>query len=93
MFASPRWGKWFITRKAKGDSTGYDRLGLKKSQKNVFFGAERLIAALHPDDVVIGGGNAKKMKKMPDGFLAGDNRNAFIGGFRMWADETKKGKG
>ncbi len=72
---------------------GYDRLGLKKWQKNVFFGAERLIAALHPDDVVIGGGNAKKLKKMPDGCRAGDNQNAFIGGFRMWADETKKGKG
>ncbi len=72
---------------------GYDRLGRKKWQKNVFFGAERLIAALHPDDVVIGGGNAKKLKKMPDGCRAGDNQNAFLGGFRMWADETKKGKG
>ncbi len=72
---------------------GFDRLGLKKWQKKVFFGAERLIAALHPDDVVIGGGNAKKLKKMPDGCRAGDNQNAFIGGFRMWAEEVKKGKG
>ncbi len=68
---------------------GFDRLGLKKWQKNVFYGAERLIAALHPDDVVIGGGNAKKLKKMPDGCRAGDNGNAFIGGFRMWANEGK----
>ncbi len=72
---------------------GFDRLGFKKWQKNVFYGAERLIAALHPDDVVIGGGNAKKLKKMPDGCRAGDNQNAFIGGFRMWADEMKDGKG
>ena len=42
---------------------GLDRLGLKKWQKNVFFGAERLIDALQPDDVVIGGGNVKKLKK------------------------------
>ncbi len=72
---------------------GFNRLGRKKWQKNVFYGAERLIAALHPDDVVIGGGNAKKLKKMPDGCRAGDNSNAFVGGFRMWADEMKKGKG
>ncbi len=67
----------------------FDRLGLKKWQKNVCFGVERLIAAIHPDDVVIGGGNAKKLKKMPDGCRAGDNANAFLGGFRMWADGMK----
>ncbi len=71
---------------------GFNRFGRKKWQKNVFYGAERLIASLHPDDVVIGGGNAKKLKKMPDGCRAGDNQNAFLGGFRMWADEMQKGK-
>ena len=30
-----------------------------------------LIAALEPDDVVIGGGNVKKLKKLPKGFPRG----------------------
>ena len=44
----------------------------------------RLIETLKPDDVVIGGGNAKKLKKLPKGWRLGDNANAFIGGFRLW---------
>jgi polyphosphate glucokinase len=66
---------------------GFKRFGRKKWQKYVFFGAARLMAALHPDDVVIGGGNAKKLKKLPPGCRAGDNANAFIGGFRLWEIE------
>jgi polyphosphate glucokinase len=45
---------------------------------------ERLIAALEPDDVVLGGGNVKKLKKLPPGCRQGDNANAFVGGFRLW---------
>jgi polyphosphate glucokinase len=70
---------------------GLRRFGRKKWQKYVFFGAARLMAALHLDDVVIGGGNAKKLKKMPPGCRAGDNANAFIGGFRLWEDEGNRG--
>jgi polyphosphate glucokinase len=47
---------------------------------------ERLIAVLEPDDVVIGGGNVKKLKKLPLGCRAGDNTNAFLGGFRLWEE-------
>jgi polyphosphate glucokinase len=43
-----------------------------------------LIAALQPDDVVLGGGNVKKLKELPRGCRAGDNANAFLGGFRLW---------
>jgi polyphosphate glucokinase len=64
------------------------RMGRKKWQKYVEFGANRLIEALHPDDVVLGGGNTKKLKKLPKGCRAGDNANAFIGGFRLW-EETR----
>jgi polyphosphate glucokinase len=60
------------------------RLGRKKWQKYVEFGTARMIEALHPDDVVLGGGNAKKLKKLPKGCRTGDNANAFIGGFRLW---------
>jgi hypothetical protein len=30
------------------------------------------------------GGNAKELKELPQKFRAGDNRNAFVGGFRLW---------
>jgi polyphosphate glucokinase len=45
---------------------------------------ERLVAALEPDDVVLGGGNVRKLKKLPAGCRAGDNANAFLGGFHLW---------
>jgi polyphosphate glucokinase len=36
---------------------------------------------------VLGGGNVKKLKELPAGCRAGDNANAFAGGFRLWAAE------
>ena len=45
---------------------------------------ERLVAALEPDDVVLGGGNVKQLKELPAGCRAGDNANAFLGGYRLW---------
>jgi polyphosphate glucokinase len=44
----------------------------------------RLRAALEPDEVVIGGGNAAKLEKLPPRTRLGDNANAFLGGFRLW---------
>jgi polyphosphate glucokinase len=49
-----------------------------------------LVAALGPDDVVLGGGNVKKLKELPHGCRAGDNANAFLGGFRLWDKESKR---
>jgi polyphosphate glucokinase len=43
-----------------------------------------LYAALLPDEIVIGGGNVKNLKELPDHCRAGDNANAFEGGFRLW---------
>jgi polyphosphate glucokinase len=43
-----------------------------------------MIQAILPDDVVLGGGNAKKLKTLPKGCRLGGNTFAFIGGFRMW---------
>jgi len=45
---------------------------------------ERFVSALHLDEAVIGGGNAKKLKKAPPDCRLGANANAFLGGFRMW---------
>jgi polyphosphate glucokinase len=47
-----------------------------------------LIAALEPDDLVLGGGNAKLLKKLPKGCRLGDNANAFLGGFRLWKEKS-----
>jgi polyphosphate glucokinase len=63
---------------------GLEKWGKKKWRRHVADVVARLIAALQPDDVVIGGGNAKKLKALPEGCRAGDNANAFLGGFRLW---------
>ena len=71
--------------------SGLKRLGRKKWQQNVEFAAERWIEGIHPDDVVLGGGNSKKLKPVPQGCRLGDNRFAFTGGFRIWQDVYEKG--
>jgi len=63
-----------------------EKRGKKKWRRQVKDVVERLVAALEPDDVVLGGGNVKKLKELPDGCRIGDNGNAFIGGFRLWEE-------
>jgi polyphosphate glucokinase len=65
---------------------GLKRLGKRKWGRHVAYGVARLIDALHPDDVVLGGGNVKKLKEMPPGCRVGQNANAFLGGFRLWEE-------
>jgi predicted NBD/HSP70 family sugar kinase len=65
---------------------GLKRLGKKKWRQYVANGVASLIAALQPDDVVLGGGNAKKLKELPPGCRVGNNANAFHGGFRLWEE-------
>ena len=67
---------------------GLQKHGKNKWRKYVVDVVERLAAALEPDDIVLGGGNVKQLKKMPKGCRPGDNANAFVGGFRLW---TKAG--
>ena len=66
---------------------GLERHGKKKWRRHVADVVARLIAALEPDETVIGGGNAKKLHALPPHSRAGDNANAFRGGFRLWGDE------
>ncbi len=47
---------------------------------------KRLKAGLQADYVVLGGGNAKRLKHLPRGVRLGANENAFVGGFRMWEE-------
>jgi polyphosphate glucokinase len=63
---------------------GLEKRGKKKWRKHVADVVEKLTQALEPDEVVLGGGNAKKLKELPPHCRLGDNFNAFLGGFRMW---------
>jgi polyphosphate glucokinase len=69
---------------------GLDRLGKKGWRKTVRDVIEHLVAALEPQDVVIGGGNASLMKNLPNGCRASSNAQAFTGGFRMWDGSRQK---
>jgi polyphosphate glucokinase len=70
---------------------GLERLGKKSWRKHVFDVVDRLAAALEPDDIVLGGGNAKILKELPPGCRLGDNANAFRGGFLMWENARRSG--
>jgi polyphosphate glucokinase len=70
---------------------GLERRGKKKWREAVSDVVARFVAALEPDDVVLGGGNVKKLKELPPGCRAGDNANAFLGGFRVW-EESRDGQ-
>jgi polyphosphate glucokinase len=63
---------------------GLERVGGKKWRKHVADVVARLTAALEADEVVLGGGNVKKLKELPPLCREGDNDNAFVGGFRLW---------
>jgi len=63
---------------------GLEKRGKKKWRRYVADVVERLVAAMEPDEVVLGGGNVRKLKKLPPGCRPGDNANAFKGGFRLW---------
>ena len=63
---------------------GRNRLGAKKWRRVVADVVAQLSKALETDYVVIGGGNARKLKKLPSNARLGNNDFAFLGGFRVW---------
>lgn len=69
---------------------GLEKYGTKKWGRFVADVVARLTAALDPDEVVLGGGNAKKLKELPPGSRMVDNTCAFRGGFRLWNDSEKR---
>ncbi|WGR92323.1 ROK family protein [Bradyrhizobium sp. ISRA443] len=71
-------------------AAGLKRRGKKKWRKSVDDVLERLFAALEPDYVVLGGGNADKIDNLPRKVRLGDNANAFEGGFRLWGKDATK---
>jgi len=65
---------------------GLKRYGKKKWRRYVTDVVEALRDALQADYVVLGGGNAKKLTRLPQWARLGDNHHAFLGGFRLWED-------
>jgi hypothetical protein len=66
---------------------GLKHSGKKKWRKHVNHIVRELQVAMSADYVVLGGGNAKKIKKLPPQTLLGSNANAFLGGFRLWSEQ------
>jgi len=71
---------------------GLEKHGKKKWRKHVADVVKQLAVALQADEVVLGGGNAHKLKALPPGCRAGDNNDAFVGGFRLWQNDTDKSR-
>ncbi|QPF87783.1 ROK family protein [Bradyrhizobium genosp. L] len=71
-------------------AAGLKKHGRKKWRRYVDDVLERLFAALEPDYIVLGGGNAEKVDNPPRKVRFGDNANAFEGGFRMWKKPKEK---
>ena len=68
---------------------GFKRLGAKKWRHAVKEVVEQLSRVLEADYIVIGGGNARKLKRLPKNARLGNNDFAFLGGFRVWRDAAK----
>jgi predicted NBD/HSP70 family sugar kinase len=64
---------------------GRERLGNRKWHREVVRVIRQLSTSLEADYVVLGGGNAARIKKLPPHVRHGNNRNAFIGGVRLWS--------
>jgi polyphosphate glucokinase len=69
---------------------GLERFGKKKWRRQVADVVGKFKNALQVDYVVLGGGNAKLIKKFPTGAIPGDNANSFRGGYRLWTETGKR---
>lgn len=68
---------------------GLERLGKKEWMRHVLFCLKQLKLSLIADYIVLGGGNAKQFDTLPAGIEHGHNRNAYLGGLRMWETDPK----
>jgi hypothetical protein len=70
-----------------GDA-GLKKFGQKRWQTEVKRVISELKKSFIADYVVLGGGNAKCVPRLPSGTVLGHNRNAFTGGARLWQNEA-----
>jgi polyphosphate glucokinase len=68
---------------------GRQRLGKKRWNRAVHDVVGLLFAALEPDYVVLGGGNARHVDELPPKTRLGHNEDAFLGGFRLWVPRKR----
>jgi predicted NBD/HSP70 family sugar kinase len=66
-----------------------ERLGKKKWRRAVKDVVQRLREAVQADDVVLGGGNVKHLKRLSDEVRRGSNANAYRGGMTLWAPSSR----
>lgn len=72
---------------------GCQRLGTRKWRDRVSAAVEGFYRALLPDYILVGGGNASRLKQLPPHTSRGDNSYAFLGGFRLWQQpRSRKGR-
>jgi polyphosphate glucokinase len=74
-------------------ASGLRRLGKRRWRRHVAEVVRLLKTALEADDVVVGGGNAKRLKDLPPGVRRVNNANAFLGGFRAWEERRAQPDG
>src|SRR3984957_17113611 len=67
---------------------GLKRLGKKKWRRRVQKVVTELREALAAEYVVLGGGNVKKLKELPEKTTLGRNEKAFLAGFLRWSVKT-----
>jgi polyphosphate glucokinase len=68
---------------------GFASLGRSRWRKVVGEVTREFVAAFLVDDVVLGGGNVKKLARLPKACRAGSNAHAFLGGFRLWENTRR----
>lgn len=68
---------------------GLKRLGEKEWKSEVLYAVQQLKRSFVADYVVLGGGNAKRFKQLPQEIEPGDNANAYRGGLRLWENEPR----
>jgi polyphosphate glucokinase len=66
---------------------GRERNGTRKWRGHVAETVRLLRAAVLPDVIVLGGGNSKALREVPEGCILGANSNAFLGGYAVWEPE------
>ena len=72
--------------------TGIDELGSKEWEREVTFTVGQLKKSVIADYIVLGGGKAKKLRELPEDTELGHNRNAFLGGVRLWQNDPRTGR-
>jgi predicted NBD/HSP70 family sugar kinase len=81
----------YRARQRLGDALnrrGLKRLGGAAWRRALRGAVAALLEAFEVDYIVVGGGNAKRLKRLPPGARLGHNLTAFRGGFRLWDMES-----